>query len=86
MSQSEEFVSGNLLGVLVWAKAVRQNSQLPLSDSKNQKDSEGPAAANSIVFIEHDEARIKWLLEKFFASATGQEKASRGLSAVNLMV
>lgn len=85
LSQSEEFVSGNLLGILVWAKAARRNSQVPPSDSKNQNGGDGAAAASSIVFIEHDEARIKWLLEKFFSGATGQEKASLGLS-VNLMV
>ena len=37
------------------------------------------------MFIEHDETRIKWLLEKFFSNAIGQKDANLGMS-INLMV
>ena len=37
-----------------------------------------------MVFVEHDETRVKWLLEKFFSNTAGSKSANLGLS-VGLM-
>ena len=57
LSQSEDFVSVNLIGILIWAKAIKRSPAGATNEGKTK---------DNLVLIEHDETKIKWLLEKFY--------------------
>ena len=59
LQQSEDFVCVNLFGILIWAKAIKRSPAGGFTDGKTKENA---------VLIDHDETKIKWLMEKFYSN------------------